>query len=448
MWLLIVFAILGAQYQLAAGCHGGDSCCSADRPCHVGQGDCDTHDQCSGDLTCGIDNCDRKSFPGFDATDDCCEEPASIRVVVRSATMSKVVPGAVVEFTIGDLNMTASADESGLATITFNRNDVVVSEDGTMTFLEVGKEGFFSNYYSKDIYSATKDELDWDITIFLSPLLPDDQMRLVLSWQSSQDLNLYAVQIDTSTGDIYCKSGTETRMPMKACDGVFMDMDSRNGKENAETMTWYLGSDDPHTYLLYVQDSDQKELTGSEAEIMFYGEDVVHGMMFNTEDIDFDARYWILGLFTPSEGLSTFDPECSRISDHEPVQVLRAKVCGSNGRTYSSEWQLAYENCKYGEDVKLVSEGACSCDCSYRLSPGTSYKWGGCKITTAPPAGFTCECKKGWIGCSGHLKKCSAGDWCPGDCTNETCCRRGGGNCGGYWSFKNVLAYRLAKFGR
>jgi len=166
MWLLLVFAILGAQYQLAAGCHGGDSCCSADRPCHVGQGDCDTHDQCSGDLTCGIDNCDRKSFPGFDATDDCCEEPASIRVVVRSATMSKVVPGAVVEFTIGDLNMTASADESGLATITFNRNDVVVSEDGTMAFLEVGKEGFFSNYYSKDIYSATKDELDWQASTF------------------------------------------------------------------------------------------------------------------------------------------------------------------------------------------------------------------------------------------------------------------------------------------
>ena len=25
--------------------------------------------------------------------------------------------------------------------------------------------------------------------------------------------------------------------------------------------------------------------------------------------------------------------------------------------------------------------------------------------------------------------------------------RRGGGNCGGYWSFKNVLAYKLAKFG-
>merc|ERR1711922_13050 len=207
-----------------------------------------------------------------------------------------------------------------------------------------------------------------DVTIFLSPHLPDDQMRVVLNWQSSQDLNLYAVQIDTSTGDIYCKSGTETRMPMKACDGVMMDMDSRNGKENAETMTWYLGSDDPHTYLLYVQDSDQKELTGSEAEIMFYGGDNVHGLMF-VEDNDFDARFWMLGLFTPSEGLSTFDPDCALSFDHEPE--LHAKVCGSNGRTYSSEWQLTY----------------------------------------------------------------------------ETCCRRGGGNCGGYWSFKNVLAYKLAKFG-
>ena len=44
--------------------------------------------------------------------------PASIRVVVRSATMSQIVPGAVVQFTLGDLNMTTSTNESGLATFT------------------------------------------------------------------------------------------------------------------------------------------------------------------------------------------------------------------------------------------------------------------------------------------------------------------------------------------
>merc|ERR1712055_99838 len=78
MWFLIAFAILGSQHQLAAGqqCLGGDSCCTAANPCGLGEGDCDRDDQCSGNLTCGIDNCDRKSMPSFDSTDDCCQRPA------------------------------------------------------------------------------------------------------------------------------------------------------------------------------------------------------------------------------------------------------------------------------------------------------------------------------------------------------------------------------------
>merc|ERR1711953_235784 len=88
MWFLIAFAILGSQHQLAAGqllvgkppqgqqCLGGDSCCTSANPCGLGEGDCDRDDQCSGDLTCGIDNCDRKSMPSFDSTDDCCQRPA------------------------------------------------------------------------------------------------------------------------------------------------------------------------------------------------------------------------------------------------------------------------------------------------------------------------------------------------------------------------------------
>merc|ERR1719317_1461833 len=88
MWFLIAFAVLGAQHHLAAGqllagkppqrqqCLGGDSCCTAANPCGLGEGDCDRDDQCSGDLTCGIDNCNRKSMPSFDSTDDCCQRPA------------------------------------------------------------------------------------------------------------------------------------------------------------------------------------------------------------------------------------------------------------------------------------------------------------------------------------------------------------------------------------
>ena len=44
------------------------SCCTSANPCAIGQGDCDTDDQCYGDLKCGSNNC-----IGFgDSGADCC----------------------------------------------------------------------------------------------------------------------------------------------------------------------------------------------------------------------------------------------------------------------------------------------------------------------------------------------------------------------------------------
>lgn len=45
-------------------------CCSEERPCGFGQGDCDNDSECEGSLTCGNDNCGT-SF--FDPRTDCCE---------------------------------------------------------------------------------------------------------------------------------------------------------------------------------------------------------------------------------------------------------------------------------------------------------------------------------------------------------------------------------------
>jgi len=53
-------------------CRGGDNCCTRGRPCRVGEGDCDNHDQCVGNLRCGSNNCRGR---GFDSTDDCCYRP-------------------------------------------------------------------------------------------------------------------------------------------------------------------------------------------------------------------------------------------------------------------------------------------------------------------------------------------------------------------------------------
>ena len=44
------------------------NCCTSANPCGLNQGDCDSDDECSGDLSCGLDNC-----IGFGVTDaDCC----------------------------------------------------------------------------------------------------------------------------------------------------------------------------------------------------------------------------------------------------------------------------------------------------------------------------------------------------------------------------------------
>ena len=45
-------------------------CCSEEKPCGVGQGDCDMDSECEGKLKCGDDNCDA-SF--WDSRTDCCE---------------------------------------------------------------------------------------------------------------------------------------------------------------------------------------------------------------------------------------------------------------------------------------------------------------------------------------------------------------------------------------
>ena len=44
------------------------SCCTSANPCGIGQGDCDSDAECSGDLKCGSNNC-----VGFgDSGADCC----------------------------------------------------------------------------------------------------------------------------------------------------------------------------------------------------------------------------------------------------------------------------------------------------------------------------------------------------------------------------------------
>jgi len=55
------------------GCSGGNSCCTSEQPCGLGEGDCDSDSECTGDLICHKGytvGCEKG--PNWDSSDDCC----------------------------------------------------------------------------------------------------------------------------------------------------------------------------------------------------------------------------------------------------------------------------------------------------------------------------------------------------------------------------------------
>ena len=51
------------------------SCCTSVSPCGINEGDCDDHFECQGELMCGIDNCiNILPSDNFPSTHDCCFE--------------------------------------------------------------------------------------------------------------------------------------------------------------------------------------------------------------------------------------------------------------------------------------------------------------------------------------------------------------------------------------
>jgi hypothetical protein len=56
----------------------GWTCCSIENPCKEREGDCDSNDECEGDLRCGENNCNKihpANPANFDALADCCVQP-------------------------------------------------------------------------------------------------------------------------------------------------------------------------------------------------------------------------------------------------------------------------------------------------------------------------------------------------------------------------------------
>jgi len=208
--------------------------------------------------------------------------------------------------------LSTTTDELGLAIFTFSFDDIVVPVEGIAAMVEISKENFFSYSYVKMIYPENMMEelLDWQVAIALSPDLAENEMRIVLSWETTQDLDIYALQMDKTTGDIVCKTYWRN---MDGCEGIILDVDSRHGENGSETITWNQGVADPYTYLLYVHDYDEQGFSESEGRISFYGETVVK---MEVEEENNEDRYWMLGSFEPSEGISSFTEDGSIQTDN------------------------------------------------------------------------------------------------------------------------------------
>ena len=61
---------------LAKSCNGtpyDNECCSSKQQCGINEGDCDSNDDCIGDLVCGKDNCPTH----FPSDADCCQYPGN-----------------------------------------------------------------------------------------------------------------------------------------------------------------------------------------------------------------------------------------------------------------------------------------------------------------------------------------------------------------------------------
>merc|ERR1712168_1124395 len=84
-------------------------------------------------------------------------------------------------------------------------------------------------------------------------------------------------------------------------------------------ITWNKGAEDPYTYLIYVHDYSEQGFSESAGRISFYGETIVK---MEVEDGNNEDRYWMLGGFEPSEGISSFTEDGSIQADNPDTSIL------------------------------------------------------------------------------------------------------------------------------
>jgi len=218
----------------------------------------------------------------------------SAMVVVKSATTAELVADVSVQLVLGE-TMTTTTDVEGRAIFTLSPHMADMAANGAPATIEVSGAGYASVVVERNIFA---DEAYPVIQIFTSPELREGEHRVVLSWDTSTDLDIYVLQMDKDSGDIVCKTYWSDS---SSCPGVNLDIDVY--EYGPETITWTDADNDAHSYMIYVHDYNQGGVAGTGARITLYGETQIE---MEVADGDSGELWWVIGTFEPALGTSSF----------------------------------------------------------------------------------------------------------------------------------------------
>merc|ERR1712055_436305 len=220
-----------------------------------------------------------------------CRDPVTVQVVVQSATTGHAVANASVNLFnfLSGLSDTSYTNGEGIASFSVSRDFV-----GVTASISVSREGYILETIERTISNEAEQIFRG---IFIAPTLKEGELRLVLGWGTTQDLDLHVDQINNATGTVICVTNW---MNKASCDGVTLDVDSYD--YGPETVTWGDAANDPYMYKIWVNDYDDLGVGQSGAKITLFGETNIK----MAAEAGKSGSWWEIGTFSPSQGTSSF----------------------------------------------------------------------------------------------------------------------------------------------
>merc|ERR1711973_1035506 len=221
-----------------------------------------------------------------------CRDPVTVQVVVQSATTGHAVANASVNLFnfLSGLSDTSYTNGEGVASFSVGRDFV-----GVTASISVSREGYILETIERTISNEAEQIFRG---IFIAPTLNEGELRLVLGWETTQDLDLHVEQINNATGAVVCQTSWQNKA---GCNGVLLDVDSLRGP-GPETVTWGDAPNDPYMYKIWVNDYDDLGVGQSGAKITLFGETNIK----MEAEAGKSGSWWEIGTFSPSQGTSSF----------------------------------------------------------------------------------------------------------------------------------------------